>query len=95
MCSMKWATPAFSSGSWFEPNPTETDNCVVFAVSRGNSSNVNPLGRVSLLQNIADVISKINQALLKKIGKQTASFPLEPQTKKVKGVILGEKWVNV
>ena len=68
---MKWATPAFSSGSWFEPNPTETDNCVVFAVS------------------------KINQALLKKIGKQTASFPLEPQTKKVKGVILGEKWVNV
>jgi hypothetical protein len=92
---MKWATPAVSSGSWFEPNPTETDNCVVFAVSRGNNSTVNPLGKVFLRQNIVDVISKIKQALLKKIGKQTATFTCDLKLRKAEGIILGEKWVNV
>jgi hypothetical protein len=69
MCSRKWATPAFSGGSWFDPYSTAMDNWVVFADCRGNNSTVKPFGRVFLLQDIAVVISKIKQALLKNISK--------------------------
>jgi hypothetical protein len=67
---MKWATPAISSGSWFDPNLIETDNWEVFAVSLGKRSVVKPLESVFLRQNKAVVISTIKEASLKKIGKQ-------------------------
>jgi hypothetical protein len=69
MCSRKWATPAFSGGSWFEPYSTAKDSWVVFADCRGNISTVKPFGMVFLRQDIAVVISKIKQALLKNINK--------------------------
>jgi hypothetical protein len=67
ICSRKWADPAISSGSWFEPYSTATESCVVFAFSCGKSSTVRPFESFLLRQKIGVSILKTSNLPLKKL----------------------------